>query len=1109
MSIFRVSYNPVARKILVLADADAVPSGAVVIGNIETKSALTVLSDQEVQVAYHVIRDLLYKQGIWSTQNIEIKFSNTMNLPVQFSAYPSIATTGDAIGVQATATDAPVVAGTGEFVRRRWLLAGRFLGSASKIIIPSSGPLELQTIAQNPAGYEYGITSERVMIKMRDAGNKPIISIPTPTPTPAPTPTPTPTPAGATPQQPEEAAISPAPTTLRSTYEFTKQGVITGKNAVMIARGGGGLGPYFPTKPILYPSATYPDRHLCFYTTDHDYITDGVTGSGSGGFYVVVCVADPSVPANWKVYADALAAGWLNDIPNKPASEPIYIGEYPANAQAQAETACIHYVPEAGKWVATFQVTAGFSKYADGKNYINQGTVMAVSTDLLNWSGNIICVTPAAVNDLGDGHVGYFMWGKNPFPGLINPATSQPWKYVGYGSLGGGGASPEAQWGSDNPGILASAPNSYPWTRLAKTGLWGGRAAPNYPNSDTNSSRLVTRWMDVESFRPTRQGYAGLMTGGPGTAGAGSANRSVYEVLMDDKGREMLGRPIQVLTKSGASKDYSSNSAHAMNITDFADKRVGIFEGQGRGENVLAIATSPKRNPANTWFTPLDPPIPSDYVELARDLKNASAIPAGFTAVSAGSPSAPTFSASGTTIAIASGQEYYLFENTGFIPADTDYVDLYLEDWIGLTGGSRIPYIGFAREKDIRSGLLNAVAVTNGEGTGVYPILTGIVGGVATYDGNWNANYEGIGYGNTSGVAAEFKDIGIRWFPKSGRLFGLGLGRTEVRFDTTGVVGTLDLNERMYAFVGFKGMSATAAQERIGRIVQRKKEGAASLQTLTPSTTFTQGVAIAEGTLAGRRAGSTIVCNIPGVTYDNVNNTYSGTPTSSGIVANAFVETLAGATGSPKPTPVTVGAAAAFAGFVLDNFTAANGVAASSHLVDVGGPLSTHNGTTTDGVIQDGRLAASGVTPRFIYSAAPPSANYEIEFDFTVVTLAGYPQILARMSSGANTWLAAAYQASSGVWRILRTSGTTTTTITTDVPMTLNVGQTYRGKFRVQNDTGNANCTATLFVDGTQIMQGTTNTASILPAGQIGVQHGGVITPTTGIHIDNVKATGL
>ena len=117
-----------------------------------------------------------------------------------------------------------------------------------------------------------------------------------------------------------------------------------------------------------------------------------------------------------------------------------------------------------------------------------------------------------------------------------------------------------------------------------------------------------------------------------------------------------------------------------------------------------------------------------------------------------------------------------------------------------------------------------------------------------------------------------------------------------------------------------------------------------TLNTLTLSDSLQIGVATS-GSILGATAGSTIVSNIPGITVNSGLRTYSGTPTATG---SGFVETLSGATGSPKTSAIAVAAPPVTA--TVDN-TLAN---------------STVNGSSVSGFaalvnLLDARLTAAGV----------------------------------------------------------------------------------------------------------------------------------------------------
>lgn len=99
-----------------------------------------------------------------------------------------------------------------------------------------------------------------------------------------------------------------------------------------------------------------------------------------------------------------------------------------------------------------------------------------------------------------------------------------------------------------------------------------------------------------------------------------------------------------------------------------------------------------------------------------------------------------------------------------------------------------------------------------------------------------------------------------------------------------------------------------AARRRTTAVVAALGLGGSTptLGLLSLSGALKVGVATS-GTITGATPGSTIVGNIPGITINSAARTYAGTPLSPvAAVANALVETLAGATGSPRSSPLMV-----------------------------------------------------------------------------------------------------------------------------------------------------------------------------------------------------------
>jgi hypothetical protein len=80
--------------------------------------------------------------------------------------------------------------------------------------------------------------------------------------------------------------------------------------------------------------------------------------------------------------------------------------------------------------------------------------------------------------------------------------------------------------------------------------------------------------------------------------------------------------------------------------------------------------------------------------------------------------------------------------------------------------------------------------------------------------------------------------------------------------------------------------------------------GTPTLATCAFSSILRIGSAVS-GTITGATTGSTLVSNVPGITINSAARTFSGTPTgNAATIANAIVETLTGATNSPKSNSV-------------------------------------------------------------------------------------------------------------------------------------------------------------------------------------------------------------
>lgn len=591
-----------------------------------------------------------------------------------------------------------------------------------------------------------------------------------------------------TPDGQMEAVISPAVTTLRATYDFTKVG--TAYSIPVTSYNGNGV--YWPNKArrLLVPNPKYPDLFVSYYTPDH--------GTGASGFMVALCNGDPTVLSNWRQYDDVKAnTDWLSHLSNLPAGNPILVGQ-----QSQLETICI--IPYNGKWIFHGQMTS----VPGGRN---QATVRAITTDGFNF---VIQNTPLLTpTEYTDGHTGYFTAGPNSFPGIIDPGTGVKALYAGWSLHGGQSRSTLALWATDNP-------ETGTWRLVQVFGKTIGRNAIGGVGNWVSFAFIN---MDWGSIYQTRQGWAFLTEGAARGAGASARPGDIYEVLVADDGRTMIAKPQLVLARGGTGTIDNGEVSRGESFK-FANKLGFIYEAaDGSNAKVAAIATSPLRNPQNTWFDLLSPAIPT-FVTKQANFLTASAIPAGFTAVTTGAPTV-AFSASGAAVTMAAGEAYFLFENDGFDPTTTDYVDIFLDDFRTIAGPStaaRVPYIGFATSKTARGAMTDAFFLSNGEGTAGTMSYTALVaGGVTSRASDY---VYGVGYlANTSQTSNGPKHKGIRWFPKLNEAYVLeeGAEGEPIKTSTVNYPALLDKTKRWYPFIGFVSAGTTSITEQIQKLIVR------------------------------------------------------------------------------------------------------------------------------------------------------------------------------------------------------------------------------------------------------------------------------------------------
>lgn len=265
------------------------------------------------------------------------------------------------------------------------------------------------------------------------------------------------------------------------------------------------------TGGLAYPSiietstvVDFPFDYALFLSTDH------ITPPDPGGIWLHVCNGDPRVAGNWKSYDQALADGDFDYLPAKPAANPIYQDTVAGN---QTETPWAQVI--GGEIYLTYHNNA----VVPGDRAGGQRTLLAKSTDGVNYNrvGVILDYDPEALPGLG--HTGYFIWGANPFSGVAN-------NYVGYSLAGGGGVSPlDAMWGSDD---------GENWTMLTMIPEVGGRPELNL---ETGEKLLpLFRWnpglIELVGGRYVTIG----VNRERGASGGNPVAKRLVEHVLDDKG---------------------------------------------------------------------------------------------------------------------------------------------------------------------------------------------------------------------------------------------------------------------------------------------------------------------------------------------------------------------------------------------------------------------------------------------------------------------------------------------------------------------------------------------------------------------------------------------
>lgn len=579
------------------------------------------------------------------------------------------------------------------------------------------------------------------------------------------------------------------------------------------------------TAPPYYPQPLdmrgVPGAKADYYAlSSGDHITNS-------GIYLHLIWGDPAAPTRVISYDQALAEGLFNDVPNKPAGNPIF--NYTVAGES-TETPQVKIVD--GVFVLTFQ---------QGKVGRGQETGRALCTDGtgLNYVFDKFVLKYTLESGPGNGSTTYFRWWDNPFPNLINPATGVKWKYAGYSLHGDTGKGFFAQWATDDP-VYGD------WTRTCIMMRRTGRA--------TNNSRFVS-WISVDmaGAHPVPGGISMLASiKVPGaSAGTGGSSEGV-EIIVDTKGQNLLGMPQSVLVPGAAGSFDSAEIDTLWSVIHNDPTKRSIMYGSTDSANLNSAggAIGDLDLTSVAQWAPLLPAIPASPTKYDVDFKTGVGLPSWLTATYRGTvPPVLTPTSLGLEITGSTGTvdaELMLrFNPAAYDLTNADFIEM---DIWGLstisTDRSRYPMFGLVAPADGgQDAITDGIYMSNGFNTGGDLTVRQVAAGAIVASSS--PTYIGVGNqggGDIYDNARAPKRLGFRFFPKSGKYYVTGENQDE--FDIIALNAGVNKTVALSPVFGvrFKG---TSVKERIERITVRV---AGSAAVITPPADTTAPVVTSAAT---------------------------------------------------------------------------------------------------------------------------------------------------------------------------------------------------------------------------------------------------------------------
>lgn len=189
--------------------------------------------------------------------------------------------------------------------------------------------------------------------------------------------------------------------------------------------------------------------------------------------------------------------------------------------------------------------------------------------------------------------------------------------------------------------------------------------------------------------------------------------------------------------------------------------------------------------------------------------------------------------------------------------------------------------------------------------------------------------------------------------------------------------------------------------------------------------------------------------------------------------------------------------------FVRDTMTGADATLLTAHTGELGATWTIAPTSTQTMQLISNRVRGSASSALFYASGVPPTANYEISADVTVITnnASGAFGVMGRIDTAVDTKYTFRYTSSNNLWELSRSVNGVGFSFGTTGAFPL-VSGTHRFTLRMAGDQISG------IMDGAVVL-GPVTDANITLAGRAGIYTAGAGGDAVGFHLDNYVATTI